>query len=70
MQVIEYSVVSKATVEHGGDAKCYAVKLLYKGDGTPWQACSAGLELPVSSALFQELRPGDTVTLTVAKGGK
>lgn len=67
-QAIRYNVIGKATVERGGDHISHAIKLLYKGDGTPWWTCSAGLDLPVSSEIFAAVKPGDEVMITIQHG--
>lgn len=67
-QSITYDVIGKATVERGGDHWSHTIKLLYKGDGTPWWTCAAGLELPVSKELFDATPVGAKITIAIEVG--
>lgn len=68
--VNEYEVIGKGTVERGGSHIQYALKLLYRGDGTPWWTCSAGLEWPTTKEMFDSVEVGDRLTVTVERNPK
>jgi len=64
---ITYEVIGRAIVRRQGDPREggeeHSLKLLYRGDGTPWWTCSAGLELPIPADF--EAQPGDFITTTL-----
>lgn len=66
---IKYEVIGRALVRRQPcghpSGEQHSLKLLYRGDGTPWWTCSAALELVIPAEF--EVEPGDTVTITVAK---
>lgn len=62
-QKIKYEVIGRATVSDKADYTRHYLKLLYRGDGTPWWACSAGMELPIDENFTAQ--PGDTLELTI-----
>lgn len=64
---VKYEVIGRATVERRDDHFQHSLKLLYRGDGTPWRTCSAGLELVVPKNF--PAKPGDFVTITVTCDG-
>jgi hypothetical protein len=62
---VEYEVIGRAVVTgFAGDVQ-HSLKLLYRGDGTPWWTCSAGLEMRVPADF--EAGPGDKLKLTIEK---
>lgn len=64
-QTIKYEVIGRASLHDKSDLVRHSLKLLYRGDGTPWWTCSAGLELPIPADL--DIQPGDFVMLTLEK---
>lgn len=62
-QTIRYEVIGRAIIRDRSDLERHYLKLLYRGDGTPWWVCSAGMELPVAPEFTAQ--PGDFVTLTL-----
>ena len=65
-QTIAYQIIGKAIVERGDGHIQHSVRLLYRGDGTPWWTCSAGLDLAVSGTVFEQAQVGGFIDLTVA----
>lgn len=61
---VQYEVIGRGIVQRRGMDDQHALKLLYRGDGTPWWLCNAGMELLVPPDF--EAQPGDFVTITVA----
>lgn len=60
---VHYEVIGVAFVEGmGGHSEKY-VKLLYRGDGTPWWCASAGMEMRVP--LEFDVKPGDKIKIGV-----
>jgi len=68
--VNNYEVIGKAIVEHGDGHVQHSLKLLYRGDSTPWWTCSSNLELPVYEAFFEATKHGDRITLTLSIGAR
>jgi len=66
-QMNAYEVIGKATVERVGEHMSHALKLLYRGDGTPWWTTSSSLDWPVSKEFFDAVKVGDRLTLTSSK---
>lgn len=60
---IRYQVIGRAVVRDRSDIEQHSLRLLYRGDGTPWWTCSAGLDLGISEEFSAQ--PGDFVTLTL-----
>lgn len=60
---IKYEVIGRATVRDKSDMERHYLKLLYRGDGTPWWACSAGLELPIAENF--DAQPGDMIEIAI-----
>ncbi len=60
---ITYEIITRSVVNRASTPDQHDLKLLYRGDGTPWWACSAGLELVVSEDFAAE--PGDTLEMTI-----
>lgn len=67
MSVNNYEVVGKAAVERGGNEMQYTLKLIYRGDGTPWWTCSSGLEWPCTQEFFDSVKVGEKLKITVEK---
>jgi hypothetical protein len=65
MSVNNYEIIGKAIVERGGSAFQYTLKLLYRGDGTPWWTCSSGLEWPCSKEFFDSVGVGERLNITI-----
>ena len=66
MQTVNnYEVVGKATTERGGKHISYALKLLYRGDGTPWWTCSSSFEWPCSEDFFNASSVGDLISVSL-----
>ena len=68
--VNNYEVIGKAIVEHGDGHVQHSLKLLYRGDRTPWWTCSSNLELPVDEAFFEATKHRDRITLTLSIGAR
>jgi hypothetical protein len=69
-QSIRYDVVGRAALERGGGHQSHYLKLLYKGDGTPWWICNASLSLAVSPEMYDAATPGTHVTITIESAGE
>ena len=66
MQAVNnYEVIGKATVERGGKHISYALKPLYRGDGTPWWTCSSSFEWPCSEDFFNSVNVTDLLSVTL-----
>lgn len=62
---IKYEVIARGVVRDISAIERHALKLLYRGDGTPWWTCSAGMDLPIPADCA--IQPGDFVTLTIER---
>ena len=62
-EVIKYEIIGKAFTEGGGGHKQYALKLLYRGDGTPWWVVTAGLALTCTEDFYNAATVGDFLSL-------
>lgn len=60
---IEYEVIGRAITRDKSNLERHALKLLYRGDRTPWWTCAAGLDLPIPADC--EIEPGEFVTITI-----
>jgi hypothetical protein len=69
MSVNKYLVIGKAVVESVGLFQ-YTLKLIYRGDGTPWWTCSSSLEWRCSKEFFDSVRVGDILTITTKLGAE
>jgi len=67
MQKISYEVIAKSVVERIGGETQYALKLLYRGDGSPYWTVTSGLDLVCNEAVFQAATVGSflMIELTV-----
>lgn len=63
---VRYDVIARSIVQRQAMPDQHAIKLLYKGDGTPWWTCSAGFELAVPEDF--PAKSGDSVTITISTG--
>lgn len=64
-QTIRYEVIGRAVVRGRADPERHYLKLLYRGDETPWWVCNAGLELLIDPEFTAQ--PGEYVTLTLER---
>lgn len=62
---IEYEVIGRAVVVEKSGLNRHYLKLLYRGDGTPWWACSAALELLIPEDF--EASPGEMIKLSIER---
>lgn len=62
---IKYEVIGRAVTRDKSSLVRHTLKLLYRGDGTPWWTCSANMDLPVPEGC--EIQPGDFVILNIEK---
>jgi hypothetical protein len=62
-----YEVICKAIVEHGGGHKQWTLKLLWRGDRSPWWTASAGLDWPCDEAFFNAASIGDRISITAER---
>lgn len=62
---VKYEVISRTVETHGGGQELHSVKLLYRGDGTPWHQTVAGLTLGIPPDMA--LNHGDHVFVTLEK---
>lgn len=62
---IKYEVIGRAVVSDKSDSQRHYLKLLYRGDGTPWWVCSAGMELPIPAE--SDIQPGDFIEIEISK---
>jgi hypothetical protein len=63
MASIRYEIIGRAVIRDKSELERHYLKLLYRGDGTPWWACSAGMELPIPADF--EAKPGQFVTISI-----
>ena len=61
---VKYDVLGKAAVERGGGQMQYTLKLIYRGDGTPWWVCSSGLEWVCTKEFFDSVSISDRITIS------
>lgn len=61
--IVHYEIIGKAVVQDCAGPDRHAIRLLYRGDGTPWWTCSSGMDLPVPADFLG--KPGDKIRLTV-----
>lgn len=64
---IKYEVIARAVVRDKSSLPRHYLKLLYRGDGTPWWACSPSMDLPIPEDF--PAKPGEIVTLTLSVEG-
>jgi hypothetical protein len=69
MSVNKYQIIGKAVVEMPGLFQ-YTLKMLYRGDGTPWWTCSSSLEWVCSKEFFDSVRVEDMLTITTQLGAE
>ena len=62
---IKYEVIGRAIVHDKSDWACHYLKLLYRGDGTPWWICNAAMELKIPET--SDIQPGDFVEIEIRK---
>lgn len=61
---VNYEVQGKAAVERGGGQMQYTLKMIYRGDGTPWWVCSSGFEWVCTKEFFDRASVNDVITIT------
>jgi len=62
---VKYEVIGRAIVRDKSDLERHYLKLLYRGDGTPWWICNSGLEFMIPSD--SDIQPGDFVEIQIEK---
>ncbi len=60
---VTYEIITRSVVSRAASPDQHVLNLLYRGDGTPWWACYAGLALVVPEDFAAA--PGDTLEMTI-----